>query len=184
MNIAIKPPFVWTEKNTAEAARMWNDGLSATEVAVAIGASRNAVMGKAHRNPDLFRSKEGYGKGWRAGRTFSDNPKPRPSVPRVVLNRAAKDAKAEQEAKVAAERQAVREARSNAAEYDAGRLQHAKTLVDLGSKECHWPINEGGPFLYCAAEATEGDRKGEGTYCRCHYLRRLPSRPVADMGDI
>lgn len=54
-------------------------------------------------------------------------------------------------------------------EYDTERMEHAKTLLELGPHECKWPLNDGGPYLFCA-EATNG-----AAYCRHHALRSLPA---------
>lgn len=40
----------WTDERVAELRRLWGDGMSASQIAAALGAvSRNAVIGKAHR---------------------------------------------------------------------------------------------------------------------------------------
>jgi len=184
MNISVKAPFVWTERNTAAAAEMWNAGKSGGEIAAAIGASRNAVIGKAHRNPELFEDKGGTGKGWRGGKVFNPDRREYKTVIKPAADRRIKIRKAEAEKAAAAQRQAIREAREAGSAYDAERLPHAKTLLELGAKECHWPMNDGGPFLFCASEATHGDQKGDPNYCRCHYLRRLPLRAASDLEGV
>lgn len=42
----------WTDEEHAELVRMWREGLSATQIAKALGTgrSRNAVIGRAHRS--------------------------------------------------------------------------------------------------------------------------------------
>lgn len=52
---------VWSDKRKAEAARLWNDGWSAGQIAARLGVSRNAVVGIAARNRDQFRAKMGPG---------------------------------------------------------------------------------------------------------------------------
>jgi hypothetical protein len=47
----------WTIKLIRRAARLWNAGKSASEVARAIGRTRNAVLGLSHRNRPLFQRK-------------------------------------------------------------------------------------------------------------------------------
>lgn len=185
MNIAVKIPFTWTDEATATAARMWNEGKTSTSIAALIGTSRNAVISKAHRTPKLFNSKEGLGKGGTGAVRFSKARDGRQSVViKPAADRRIKLRNAEAERKAAAQRQAIREAREAGTAYDAERLPLAKTLVDLGAKECHWPMNDGGPFLFCASEATHGDQKGNPTYCRCHYLRRLPLRSSSDLEGV
>lgn len=42
-------PSVWTEERLADLTRLWSEGLSITQIGLAIGVSRNAVVGKVHR---------------------------------------------------------------------------------------------------------------------------------------
>ncbi len=39
----------WTEARIAEVTRLWNEGLTTAEIGRAVGVSKNAVVGKAHR---------------------------------------------------------------------------------------------------------------------------------------
>lgn len=39
----------WTDEQDTQAAKLWNEGRTATEVGRAIGKSRNAVIGRVHR---------------------------------------------------------------------------------------------------------------------------------------
>lgn len=41
--------WVWTQERVATARRMWRDGASASMIGLAIGCSRNAVIGKLYR---------------------------------------------------------------------------------------------------------------------------------------
>jgi hypothetical protein len=58
--------------------------------------------------------------------------------------------------------------REDAIAYDAERLPLSKTLLDLEPCECKWPMNSGGPFLFCAAPA-------EKAYCDHHKQRSAKS---------
>ncbi len=40
---------VWTEERVAELARLWQEGLSTSEIGRRLGLTKNAVVGKAHR---------------------------------------------------------------------------------------------------------------------------------------
>ncbi|MDA1311423.1 MAG: global cell cycle regulator GcrA-like protein [Proteobacteria bacterium] len=40
---------VWTEERLGNLTRLWAEGLSITQIGLAIGLSRNAVVGKVHR---------------------------------------------------------------------------------------------------------------------------------------
>lgn len=50
----------WTVARVEQAARLWRDGASAAKIANALGGvSRNAVIGKVHRHPDIFAPRRG-----------------------------------------------------------------------------------------------------------------------------
>lgn len=51
--------------------------------------------------------------------------------------------------------------------YDVNRLPLAKELEDVGPLECHWPLNNGNPFLFCGAPVSRD------TYCAEHHRRSL-----------
>src|SRR3546814_13184766 len=40
---------VWTEDRLTDLTRLWTEGLSITQIGLALGVSRNAVVGKVHR---------------------------------------------------------------------------------------------------------------------------------------
>src|SRR3546814_2907151 len=40
---------VWTEDRLTDLTRLWTEGLSITQIGLALGVSRNAVVGKGHR---------------------------------------------------------------------------------------------------------------------------------------
>jgi GcrA cell cycle regulator len=42
-------PSVWTEERLSDLTRLWGEGLSITQIGLALGVSRNAVVGKVHR---------------------------------------------------------------------------------------------------------------------------------------
>jgi hypothetical protein len=41
--------FDWTDEKVSELERLWNEGVTTPEIGRLIGASKNAVIGKAHR---------------------------------------------------------------------------------------------------------------------------------------
>ena len=118
-------------------AKLWSEGLSASQIASRFGVSRNVIVGLAYRNRDRFPSRQ------------KRKPAPR-REPRRRLREQAPELKAEPELPATA--------------YDAERLTHAKLLHELTAGECCWPLNTGGPYLFCAAETT-------GRYCRNHKSR-------------
>jgi GcrA cell cycle regulator len=123
-------------------AKLWKDGLSASQIASRFGVSRNVIVGLAYRNRDQFpaRKKRKLAQVRREpprARKQAPQPKPEPEIPATA--------------------------------YDAERLQSAKQLHQLSVGECCWPLNTGGPYLFCAAETT-------GRYCQNHHARSLPKK--------
>lgn len=127
------------------AAKLWRDDLSASQIAKRFGVSRNVIVGLAFRNRGLFPWRGDAGKKTRA---------PGPAK-RARPRKLAPELKREPEIPPTA--------------YDAERLQSAKLLHHLTAGECCWPLNTGGPYLFCAAETT-------GLYCRNHHARSLPKK--------
>ncbi|AEH79666.1 GcrA cell cycle regulator [Sinorhizobium meliloti SM11] len=130
------------------AARLWRDDLSASQIAKRFGVSRNVIVGIAFRNRSLFPWRGDAGKKTRApcSRKAAEPPWPR---------KRAREPKPEPEIPATA--------------YDTERLQSAKLLHHLTAGECCWPLNTGGPYLFCAAET-------RGRYCRNHHARSLPKK--------
>ncbi|EHK78058.1 GcrA cell cycle regulator [Sinorhizobium meliloti CCNWSX0020] len=135
------------------AAKLWRDDLSASQIAKRFGVSRNVIVGLAYRNRKLFPQREERktpGKRPIAQR----EPRKRESAPRIR--------KMEPVAEPVVEL-------APPTEYDAERLPSAKRLHELSAGQCCWPLNTGGPYLFCAAETT-------GRYCRNHHARSLPKK--------
>jgi len=124
-------------------AKLWSEGLSASQIASKFGVSRNVVIGIAYRNRDRFPPRQK-----RKVARIKREPVRRPPV-------RAPEPKTEPEIPATA--------------YDAERITHAKLLHELTAGECCWPLNTGGPYLFCAAETT-------GRYCRNHTARSLPKK--------
>lgn len=133
------------------AAQMWNEGQSGGQIGEFFGLSRCAVLGFVRRNRDRFNVK---GTGFVGGRVGKPGPKPKPKPVRTEPS-GPKEPK-EPRSWLGADELA----------YDAARMPHAATLLALDSDQCHWPLNDGGPYLFCAAEA-----QAHGNYCNHHRLR-------------
>ncbi|PDT42020.1 MULTISPECIES: GcrA family cell cycle regulator [Sinorhizobium] len=125
------------------ASKLWRDDLSASQIASRFGVSRNVIVGIAFRNRAFFPEKQ---------RSRSTRPEKAACPPRKVETR-----------KLYTPHEAEPIPVSN---YDAKRLPYAKHLVDLLPGECKWPLNNGGPYLFCAA-------KTAGKYCQHHQSRSL-----------
>ncbi|MQX97757.1 GcrA cell cycle regulator [Sinorhizobium medicae] len=125
------------------AAKLWRDDLSASQIAKRFGVSRNVIVGLAFRNRGLFPWRGDAGKKSRAPGQAKTS---RPRKPELR-----------------------REPEIPATAYDAERLKSAKLFHHLSARECCWPLNTGGPYLFCAEETT-------GRYCRNHHARSLPKK--------
>lgn len=128
-------------------AEMWQSGLSMGQIASHFRVSRGRVSGLISRNRELFA---------RRNRSATQTSNDRRQAFHAV--KVAEEAKAAPMTPV--------EPEIDGKEYDAARLTVAKDLLSLGSCDCRWPLNEGGPFLFCCAEVATGS-----PYCAHHKAR-------------
>jgi GcrA cell cycle regulator len=137
----------WTDERVELLKKLWQDGLSASQIAKQLGGvTRNAVIGKVHRLGLSGRAAPS-----KPARTVFKAPRPArpvaaaPSAPRRIAEPVA----------VAAQPAPVRyieEAPGTA------------TVLTLGAHMCKWPIGDPAldNFTFC------GRRSGEGPYCHEH----------------
>lgn len=144
-------------------ARMWNvEGLSMGQIASRYGITRQAVAGLISRNREKFKRRN----------TLNQRVKgSQPAEPIVTASQKANQRRKAFHAVKAAEDAAAApvvpvEPEIDGKEYDAARLQIAKDLLALGKCDCKWPLNDGGPFVFCAEEVVAGS-----VYCRHHKGR-------------
>lgn len=172
----------WTTSSIAQVADYWRSGLSSGQIASLMGVSKNAIVGLVNRNRDKFAPRSN-------GRPKRDTrPDVMPSPPVRMIERAheaekkpanwntalftrkSREGMSLKQKRKACDRDAEEDAKlitdDVKNEYDQSRMAEAVELVDLGSGQCHWPVNSGGPFLFCAAEAKEGK-----PYCKHHHIR-------------
>lgn len=135
----------WTDAMIDLADRMWKEGHSTASMGQALGTSKNAVIGMMARNRDRFEE--------------------RSSAPRLAR------AKREAVARVVVITTTVPVIAPS--DYDHGR--EGKELWQLGNRECKWPINDGKPFLFCAAEVGQGNGRN---YCTHHHDRAFREVPA------
>lgn len=160
--------MAWTDERIATMAKLWMDGLSASEVARQLGGvSRNAVIGKLHRlgfsgrcapaNPQFARYT-----GQRL-RTLTRAPRlpqpkkvaskpPRPQLPYHAPTRA----------------------RRTTNEPYVEQLTPTATGMTLEQSMCRWPIGEPGEmdFGFCGRVVAASDRSHR--YCETHHQASLP----------
>lgn len=153
---------VWTEGNMSRLTELWIEGLSGNQIAVAmnIGISRNAVIGKVHRmGLPLRRLKmpktQARGRRWGGRREAS---LARESLARIRSAPALKSAPMPH---------------SEAWKPIPGTSPIS--LLELTDQTCRWPLGDDRPFKFCGCLPAYGS-----PYCATHKAnatRVLPSQP-------
>ena len=136
----------WTDERVELLKKLWQDGLSASQIAKQLGGvTRNAVIGKVHRLGLSGRATPS-----KPARTVFKAPRPvrpanAPTAPRRLADPSALAA-------APAPVRYVDEAPGSA------------TVLTLGAHMCKWPIGDPAMdnFTFC------GRRSGEGPYCHEH----------------
>ncbi|WP_085035210.1 GcrA cell cycle regulator [Ensifer aridi] len=123
------------------ASKLWKD--EASQIAKRFGVTRSVIVGVAFRNRDRFPKRE-----------------ERKTPGKIAAPRVRKSLSAPAPAP---------EVDIPPTAYDAERLPSAKLLHELTAGQCRCSINNGGPYLFCAAETT-------GRYCRNHQARASQTR--------
>lgn len=121
----------WTDEQVEELKRLWDKGLTTGEIGKALGVSKNAVVGKAHRlglnsRPSPIR------------RSDDDNTTVRTVAP-LQDEEKKKETKSQASAKKTAEKE----------------KKKLFTVNDLTSSSCRWPIGDpkDEDFHFCGKEA-------------------------------
>jgi len=138
----------WTDERCEKLRRLWADGLSASDIAKELGATRSGVLGKVMR----------LGLTPRKSTEFKPGP-PRPRRPKAVRKRPV----------VAPLPPAAPAPPEPEKKPYMRRLQ----LLQLTERHCRWPIGDPHrhPFYFCAA-----DRDAGVPYCP-HHMRKAFARP-------
>jgi GcrA cell cycle regulator len=152
----------WTEDRVELLKKLWQDGLSASQIAGQLGGvTRNAVIGKVHRLGLSGRAKS------------PSNASPRPRKPRISNGMRPRP-----------------QYRGNAAlqldysadpEYDLDPLANIVpmgprvSILQLTDATCRWPIGDPGApdFAYCGSQNKE-------SVPYCHYHARIAYQPLAE----
>ncbi len=148
----------WTPERTELAKTLWQDGLSASDIAMRLGGvSRNAVIGRLHRVNASPRRQTNRIK--RSG----DN------VRRLKTRR-------NRLRTVADYMEAARLGEAHHAAHAGPDLDVPEAeripLVDLEHHHCRWPYGDS-PFSFCGKIKIPGK-----SYCEFHVLRSLPGPPT------
>ena len=142
----------WTDERVESLKKLWQDGLSASQIAKQLGGvTRNAVIGKVHR----------LGLSGRAAPSKPARPTfkaPRPARPAAAAPAAPRRI---QEPAVAA---AAPAATLPSPVRHIDEAPGTATVLTLGAHMCKWPIGDpsSDDFTFC------GRRQDEGPYCMEH----------------
>jgi len=152
-----RPQGALSPSDIERASSMWKAGAELKDIAAKFRVTKNVIIGQANSNRELFPHRR---------QPTGQRPKREPVVVPVKRKKTrgngnwntnlfgvAKSTIAKDPSYIAVK-----------TEYDAERMRHAKPLHELEECECHWPLTDRGPYLFCAAEASR-------TYCDHHEAR-------------
>jgi len=150
----------WTSERVELLKHWFNAGLSCSQIAGQIGATRNAVIGKLHRL-GLSRPQGAFGDRLERPRD--------PSRPKAVRRKPWR-------LSIHAQREMLSAAYPGSCSQDmAIDSPHKCSLLELSRAQCRWPISEPGAedFAFCGNASAEGL-----SYCIGHarMAYRLPGR--------
>jgi GcrA cell cycle regulator len=148
------PNVTWTPERIAQLRSCVEAGMTCSEIGIAIGVTRNAVIGKIHRL--------GLSSGRPAGVSARTNCPPRARHSRGPTQRRL--------LRLAYAQAAIDETLPDISVISA----HPCSLVDIAARQCRWPIGDPAStnFLFCGNDAINGF-----TYCVGHarMAYRLPA---------
>jgi GcrA cell cycle regulator len=157
----------WTDERVELLRKLWNEGLSASQVAAELGAgiTRNAVIGKIHRLGLAERAKAPSAPRPRVAKPPRQPSQPRAHGPSVMGNVALAFAP---HAHVAA--------RPALEEEVVIPMSERVTLMELREAMCRWPMGDPttSEFRFCGAKSPIG----AGPYCGYHA--RVAYQPAQD----
>lgn len=152
---------VWTPERIQKLHALWQEGLSASEIAGRLHVSRSAIIGKLHRTKATKRAV-----GRKPPRRYllseikGRQPRVRPPTLKL-LNVRAKSKRSKQNPEERAKRLLVAESmrerlsRLEIVDLSAQQLKTACSLMNLDSHTCRWPLGhqaEDKPLMFCGSE--------------------------------
>ena len=161
--------MTWTEERIALLTKLWSEGLSASQIAAELGggASRNAVLGKAHRLGLVRDETKGP----------STPPPPKPPRPRNPPAAAEPPVpQAPPSVPVVVSQQPASEPAGTSAQNKAGVPRSAGvTIMELREAMCRFPLGDPTTpeFRFCGAQASTGL-----PYCAHHA--QIAYQPAAE----
>jgi GcrA cell cycle regulator len=155
----------WTDERVETLKKLWSDGLSASQIAAALGGiTRNAVIGKVHRL-----GLSGRAKSPAAGEPRARKPRTHSAMLRVA-------------------RPVVRGNNALAYEFETEAepelidnvipLGQRRSLLELNEETCRWPIGDPGSaeFFFCGGRSLAG-------LPYCSYHSRIAYQPPNSRRD-
>jgi GcrA cell cycle regulator len=153
----------WTSERTELLKKLFDAGLSCSQIAGEIGTTRNAVIGKMHRL-GLSRPKDLFPR-LKPRREPRDTWRPKAVRPKISG------------LSISAQREMLRAAYPSAASNEAPiDSPHKCSLLELSHTQCRWPLSEPGcaDFGFCGNPSVDGL-----SYCSGHArLAYRPRRPL------
>ncbi|MBI3275515.1 MAG: GcrA cell cycle regulator, partial [Methylocystis sp.] len=157
----------WTDERIELLRKLWNEGLSASQVAAGLGAgiSRNAVIGKIHRLGLAQREKTSTPPRPRAGKPGRCHSPTHAHMPGMVGNVA-----------LAFQPRTLAAPESRLREEIVAQMSEPATLMELRQAMCRWPMGDPTTpeFRFCGAKKPAG----AGPYC-CYHAR-IAYQPAQD----
>jgi GcrA cell cycle regulator len=147
--------MAWTDEQYEKAKKLAEEGLSASEIGIHLGKTRNAVLGKLHRNGIEKRVRKESRKDTKRGR--------RPKRQFVLFHQMGLIDKNSQVRRA----HLVQDGYVPKPEEPAPEGQR-KSLLELEEHHCRWPIGEvlASEFHFCGADRVDGL-----PYCDAHCKR-------------
>lgn len=159
----------WTDERVEVLKKLWNDGLSASQIAMELGGvTRNAVIGKVHRLGLSGRGKTSTTTRARTPRAASVPPRAKRVANGGVVGATALKVAPEASPEVVP---------LPKIEFEelVIPIHERKTIMELTESTCRWPIGDPltGDFYYCGRNCGE-----DGPYCSHHA--KIAYQPVTE----
>lgn len=155
----------WTDDRVETLKKLWNDGLSASQIAAQLGGvTRNAVIGKVHRLGLSGRAKPARKAIQRVKAPRQPNMQPRkPRTTHMAMGNVALKAEAQPQAERASGGEVI----------ELPPTSKKLSIASLTERTCRWPIGDPteSDFHFCGCDVEEGSPY-------CSYHSKLAFQPM------
>jgi GcrA cell cycle regulator len=141
-------PVQWIEDLDAKLKKLWAEGMFTREIGLALGKSKNAIVGRAHRLG------------------LSSRPNPAKVAGTPVKPQTPREPRPARLPKSSAS--AAMSPRAALVSRPSPAVTFARPSV---TRACQWPLNDGYPWTFCSAFAQAGH-----VYCAEHHARAVIKR--------